>query len=108
MLLFLLIISSITITNSFSMKTPPPSYICKFMIFNKKSSFVMKQDDNSLSNKCSTSNKKCNCKTPLVKKKEDVFDKFERVSREGNKIMQKEYLKEIQKHLKDIQKKNDI
>lgn len=92
----LLIMLTITVTNSFSMKITPEKYVHKFMIFNKKSSFVMKHDNNKP------------CKNHVVKKHQDIFDKFERVSRQGNRIMQEEYLKEIRNYLKKNRDSNNI
>ena len=107
MLLFLLIISSITITNSFSMKkiiSPPYPYVFKFMIFNTNKKNVIKHDNISCKSFL-TSNKTCNCNNRIVKKEEDIFDRFEKASRQGNIIMQEEYLKEIQKQNKKQNKK---
>jgi len=107
----IIIISAITITNSFSMKkiiSPPYPYpyVFKFMIFNKNRINVMKHYNISC-NSFLTSNKTCNCNNRFVKKKEDIFDKFEKASRQGNIIMQEEYLKEIQKQNKKQIKKDN-
>jgi len=99
--------TTITVTSSFTIKPSRSPYIYKFMVFNNKSQFFMKCNNNPLCNSSENCNKNCTSKIPVVKKEEDVFDKFERVSREGNKIMQEEYLKEIQKHLKNIRNKKD-
>lgn len=81
----ILIILTISLTNSFSMKKIPEKYVHKFMIFNKKPR-----------------------KNHVVKKYEDIFDKFERVSIQGNTIMQEEYLKEIKNYLKNNSDSNNI
>ena len=43
--------------------------------------------------------KTCKCKNHVVKKDEDIFDKFERVSRQWNMVMLEEYLKEIRNYI---------
>ena len=77
----IIVIFTISLTNSFSIKKTPEKYVHKFMIFNKKPR-----------------------KKHVVEKHEDIFDKFEKVSRQGNRIMQEEYLKKIRDYLK---KNND-
>jgi hypothetical protein len=107
----ILIMVTITLTTSFSMKKTP-EYVHKFMIFNKKPSFVMKQQDEPcnefLCKTCSPFTKTCKCKNHVVKKDEDIFEKFERVSRQGNRVMQEEYLKEIRNYLKKNRDSNNI
>ena len=106
----ILIMVTITLTNSFSIKKTP-EYVHKFMIFNKKPSFVMKQEIkpcNELCKMSSLSKKTCKCKNYVVKKDEDIFDKFERVSRQGNRVMQEEYLKEIINYIKKNKDSNNI
>jgi hypothetical protein len=107
----ILIMVTITLTNSFSIKKTP-EYVHKFMIFNKKPSFIMKQETKKCNELCKMSplfsKKTCKCKNYVVKKDEDIFDKFERVSRQGNRVMQEEYLKEIINNVKKNKDSNNI
>jgi len=88
MLLNILVFSLLVSCSSFCMNTPK-RYVHKFMIFNNKK---------TINHECGD---ECN---NVGKKKEDIFDKFERVSREGNRVMQEEYLKGIREYLKDLKK----
>ena len=104
MLLNILFFSLLVSCSSFCMNTPK-RYVHKFMIFNNKKTINHECGD-ECNHECGDEcNHECSDECNNVgKKKEDIFDKFERVSREGNRVMQEEYLKGIREYLKDLKK----